>query len=192
MERVDLHPEESGMRGLRLLWVLVLVTETGSQTVLALDDDSFAYEIPPGSTVVLRQALDVPAGKAAAYLQNGRQIGKYEGDRYLPACRFRITGGKNKPRVIEPDTFRVTRVRPGYEIVGLPPSWQVTGLMRVGDDPSYEIYSVNLELKSADQPAVWRLSCEKFYAFGEIFPTDISLGQVKQAVGGVVQIRLAE
>lgn len=180
------------MRGVRMLWLLLLVTGTASQKALALDDESFAYDIPPGSTVVLRQALDVPAGRAAAYLQNGQQIGKYEGNRYLPACRFRIKGDKNEPRVIQPDSFKVTRVRPGYEIVGLPPGLQVAGLIWAGDDPSYEIYSVNLELESADQPAVWRLSCEKFYAFGEIFPTDISLGQVKQALGEIVEIRLAE
>jgi hypothetical protein len=192
MEQVE-HPlEDRGMRSVHLLWVLVLVTGSGAQKVLALDDDSFAYEIPAGSTVVLRQALDVAPGRAAAYLQNGRQIGKYEGDRYVPSCRFRIKGDKDKPRVIKPDTFRVTGVRRGYEIVGLPPGRQVAGFMRASDDPSYEIYSVNLELGSADQPAVWRLSCEKFYAWGEIFPTDISLGQVKQALGGVVQIRLAE
>lgn len=163
-----------------------------AQPAWALDDRSFAYEVPEGSSVVLREPLNVAVGRAAAFLQSGRQIGKNEGDKFLPTCRFRIKGDKDAARVIAPDSFRVTRVRRDYRIVGAPGRWLVAGPMTAGADPTYEIYGVHLELESAKQPAVWRLTCEELYGWGDFSAWHITLGRVREALGNVVEIRLAE
>jgi hypothetical protein len=180
------------MQGLHIRWLLIAALLAASRPVAALDDQSYAYAVPTGSTVVLRQALRVEVGEAAAYLQGGRQVGQHGGDKYLPTCRFRIKGGKDEPRVIEPDTFKITDVRRDYTIVQAPRERSPTGQVRVGADPTYEIYGVELDLQSAQQPAVWSLTCEELYGWGDFSAWHITLGRVRQALGDIAEIRIAQ
>ncbi len=165
--------------------------ETGRQGFVQLES----------STLVLKSALTVPAGKARVFLQSHGESGvptsaRYSAfDHYSTHCSLEIDTVDHKGFVIEPDRFVVTRVQSTLVPVVMAKPVQVAALGALnliagdmddaGSSAYYEGY--HFWLASDKQPNVRRLSCYGAYAE----PPDLrppSFAEIREALGDVAEI----
>ena len=86
-----------------LLAVFVLLA--GCQMLQSTDPAKINFRIPPGSRLVLNKALTIPAGTAHVVLQHGEP--GPAANEWEVNCRFEVRN--LGPRVIQPDTFLISR-----------------------------------------------------------------------------------
>jgi hypothetical protein len=92
-----------GVKGIcRLVGVALLA---GCQTMASNDPARISFRIPPGSKLTLNRELTIPAGVAHVILQHG-EAGSAANE-FEVNCRFEVRD--LGPRVIQPDTFLITR-----------------------------------------------------------------------------------
>ncbi len=127
------------------------------------------YRVPAAATVILHQRLQVPAGTARVFLQDGAVVAKNRLHYYYPSCDFEVYRVSDGSARIEPDSFSVTRLSVGDDLV----VWRRTPLRYAalgfaGDDdgmPPLVNRYVDYWLHSARQPQVMRLTCHGGFDF---------------------------
>lgn len=127
------------------------------------------YRVPATATVTLHQRLQVPAGTARVFLQDGAVVAKNHLHYYYPSCDFEVYRVSDGSARIEPDSFTVTRFSVGDDLV----VWRRTPLryaaLRVATDdngmPPLVNRYVDYWLHSARQPQVMRLTCHGGFDF---------------------------
>jgi len=77
----------------------------GCQAVATNDTGKINFRVPPGSRLVLNRELTIPAGVAHVILQHG-EAGPAANE-FEVNCRFEVRD--LGPRVIQPDSFLITR-----------------------------------------------------------------------------------
>jgi len=75
------------------------------------------FQIPPGSRIILNEALTIPPNTARVYMQYGKVIAPSEKDRYQANCWFLSWKLINTPQTIQPDTFVVTETQKNEDYV---------------------------------------------------------------------------
>lgn len=163
------------------------------------EGSSAGYRQLQGATLVLKQAIEVPAGKARVFLQDGGRVDRQSRitgsfDQYRPHCAFEIEAVDHGGFVIRPDTFRISRVQHSLQrVVRAVSPLRLAGLQLGmgldgwGSTAYHEGYHFWLE--SAEQPAVRRLSCYGAYAEpSDLYPP--TLVEIRRVLGGVAGIRM--
>jgi len=151
-----------------LLCVIVLA---GCRTPATFDENSFAFIMPRGSKLVLKQSLSIPNGRAHIKFQHGKQVGGV--DEYTVNCQFRV---KNLgPQEIQADTFLITNAGDGEEWVSAP------GIRR---------FFKNLFLKSDKQPEVMTMICQVWSPPRQ--GRSVSVPQMREALGDYFSFEFAE
>lgn len=153
-----------------------------------------------GSTLVLKSALTVPAGKARVFLQSHGEPGVPASARYsafnhfATHCSLEIDTVDHEGFVIEPDRFQVVRVQGTLVPVVMSTPVQVAalglnlaagGMDDAGSSAYYEGY--HFWLASDKQPNVRRLTCYGAYAE----PPDLqppTFSEIRDALGAVAEI----
>lgn len=142
-----------------------------------------------GAGIVLKQELQIAAGKARVFLQNGRVSSGF--DSYQPHCAFEIASVRHAGVSINPDTFVISKVQRFVQPVVEARPMQVAGLwlaegLAGGAQSYYDGY--HFWLTSADQPQVRRMSCFGVYAQPyELYPP--TMVEIRQALGSLAEIR---
>lgn len=145
-----------------LLLLLFAMTLPGCRTPATYDVNSFAFIIPPGSKLVLKQTLSIPTDSAHIKFQQGRVSGGI--DEYTVNCQFRV---KNLgPQEIQADTFLITNAGDGEEWVSAPHTQR---------------FFKNLFLKSDKQPEVMTMICQVWAS--PRWGRSISVPQMREALG---------
>lgn len=152
-----------------------------------------------GSYLVLKQPLDVPAGKARVFIQAGgtpeapSRVLSGGFDHYSPHCAFEIRSIDHAGFTIAPDTFRITQVQGSLERVVETAPVEVAALgfaglgMDGGGSTAYH-EGYHFWLASERQPQVMRMSCYGVYAEPyELYPP--TLQEIREALGGIAEIR---
>jgi hypothetical protein len=144
-----------------------------------------------GASLVLNQELNLRAGKARIFVQNGEVSGGF--DSYQPHCAFEIDSVRHEGATIEAGTFTITRVQGSVQpVVSAAPVRlaampMVSGIAGGGGSQSY-YEGFHLWLSSADQPQVRRVSCFGVYAQPyELYPPTVA--EIRHALGSVAEIR---
>jgi len=150
-----------------MLFALVLA---GCQTTATTDVNSLWFKIRPGSTLVLNQPVEIPAGVAHIDLQNGQLSGGV--DEYTVNCTFEIEN--LGPHTVTPDTFLITDASDAQEWISQP------DILR--------FYKV-LRLKSDRQPDVLKLVCQDWA--GPLLGRPVSVGEIEKAVGAYFTFHFA-
>jgi len=151
-----------------------------------------------GSELVLKQQLRIPAGKARVFVQDGgsadapSRVLSGGFDHYRPHCGFEIESVDHAGVLIEPDTFRITRVQGSLQQVVQSKPVQVAGLWLMGgmDSPGASSYhqGYHFWLSSERQPQVRRMSCYGVFAEPyDLYPP--TLQEIRQALGQIAEIR---
>ena len=143
-----------------------------------------------GASLVLNNDLNIAAGKARIFLQNGETSGGF--DRYQPHCGFEIDSVRHQGAVINAGTFTITKVQLSIQrVVSVEPVrvaslWLANGVAGGGSQSYYKGF--HLWLASADQPQVRRVSCYGVYAQPyELYPPTVE--EIRQALGSIAEIR---
>jgi hypothetical protein len=175
------------------LLMLTLLLAACSQRYMVSDDLAYAYNLPPvGSTLVLKRAVEIPAGEARIFLQNGKPMKKSDFDRYKPSCSFEVRKLADQPREIDPDSFLVTQVQRLTEQV-VQRSAPSTGFVKVdveaGGGKPLVVHGYHLWLGSDRQPNVMRMTClGAFDDLNRAVPP--SLEDVKKTLGDYAELML--
>ena len=157
---------------MKALFLLVFVIAlAGCRSPATYDVNSFAFMIPRGSTLTLKQPLSIPTGSAHIKFQQGKPVGGV--DEYSVNCQFRV---KNLgPQDIQPDTFLITNAGDGEEWVSA---------------PSTRRFFKNLFLKSDRQAEVMTMICQVWAP--PRWGRSISVPQMREALGDYFSFEFAE
>jgi hypothetical protein len=160
--------EKTAMK--KLVFIGLTLFLAGCQTTATTDVNSIWFKIRPGSTLVLNQPVEIPAGEAHIDLQNGQLS---EGvDEYTVSCRFEVEN--LGPQTVRPDTFQITDASDSQEWISQP------DIMR--------FYKV-LRLESGAQPEVLKLVCQDWD--GPLQGRPVSVGEIEKAVGAYFTFQFA-
>jgi len=171
------------------LLAAALLSACGNSPTLR-DENSQFFSVPLGSTFTLNRELTIQPDQTSVYLQNGKIELVSNVDFYRPHCKFELFTISEQARVVEPDTFVVTRIVDQREDVAT--QWPLyAGLgMAVGDGPIHLTFSTTMYLESRIQPDVFRMNCKQWD-----WPNTgdfLSINQMRQALGDYFTLTLAE
>ena len=189
---------------MKTILLLLSLTLAACQYVPPRDINSPFFSPPAGSQLRLTRPLTIPANDAGVFIQYGKpQYSVWQPDQYYPNCDFELRTRASHERVVEPDTFTVTRTVREIENVMLPPA--VVASHDTGNgapDENYmtahdtgngapnENYMTVLYLHSDKQPDVFRMTCQHWEA--PIDAQHLTIKQIRQALGDLFTLTLSE
>ena len=154
------------------------------------DENSQFFSVPLGSTFTLNREITIQPDQTSVYLQNGSIVLVRDVDFYRPHCKFELFTISEQARVVDPDTFVVTRIVDQREDVSTEwPRYAALGMSGV-DGPVHLTYSTTMYLESKIQPDVFRMNCKRWDwpATGDF----LSINEMRQALGDYFTLTLAE
>ena len=148
------------------------------------------YVIPKGSTLILNEALEISAGSAAVFFQNGKIEHEKNIDQYRANFKFEIRTIKEEQQVIKPDIFTIIRTQKLEELVSLPIMLAAKGAMSGynGGSPLAENDITEIYLHSVKQPDVLRLSCMHWEDVSDA--KHLTVKQIRATLGKYITLKL--
>lgn len=151
------------------------------------------YLVLQNASLILKQDVVIPPGKARVYLQDGGQGGSggvLAGgfDSYRPHCALEINSVDHSGYPLKAGTFAVTRVQQSRtQVVSAAPLLVAfAGGMGGGSASYYQGY--HFWLSSDTEPEIRRMSCYGVFAQPyELYPP--TLQEINAALGDVAQLR---
>jgi hypothetical protein len=144
----------------------------------------------PLSIVQVNTQLEIPAGEARVYIQNGVAIAKRGGlDRFSTYCSVLMQDlhVPGEPLLtVSPGRFEVREVRQSNDRYNDSRILIASTMWVGGSQPSNTFFTLEMRLKSAEQPAVRSLFCVKESSLrGSHYPT---IEEIRIALGDAVTI----
>lgn len=157
--------------------------------ILVVSGCAVTPSINPVSTVQVNQPLEIPNRKARVYIQNGVVTAKRDLDPWSIYCSVLMqdlhTAGEPK-LIVSPGQFAVIKVREYDEHQYFPGNF-VASLLEWHNIPPIVIFTVEMRLKSAEQPGVRALICAKqVESYGRHYPT---LAEMRISLGNMIEIK---
>ncbi len=153
--------------------------------------ESYIYQLPVGSVLILHQSINIPPHQTGIYFQYGtiqtyRNIEVYEAN-----CKFEVRDLVGEMQMIDPDQFEIYKVQQESESVGLD-LMQFASRVSIysGGGATAEVYATVLYLRSRRQPNVLKLTCEHWDdpALGD----DLKITQLMAALGDYLSVEIAQ
>ena len=142
----------------------------------------------PASVVQVNRNLEIPARKARVYIQNGNETAKRDLDPWSIYCSVLLQDlhRAGEPKLtVSPGQFEIIKVREENEYLDFPGTYVASTEFRYV--PPIVIFRVEMRLKSAQQPRVRALICDKqVESFGNHYPT---LAEIRIALGNAIEIK---
>ena len=141
------------------------------------DESDFRMGIPTGSRFTLTQDVTVPEGWARVTIQNGAVVdSRRDINRSQPFCELGTDSvSRGEPQVVTADEFvGGSAVRSRSTTIGR-------------EDKTY---TTRITLRSEQQPNVRTLTCEQ--TGDPMFSRDLTITQIRTALGGIIELQLAQ
>ena len=166
---------------------------------LVTDPNARNYVPTPGSTVTVKQRIEVPGGQTRIFLQRGKLITKPSRlDHYWPNCNFEINTLEETPRYIEPGVYTVTRTTRQEKEVVLQQTRHIqlaavsiSGVLARGDGPAMLFEEVKMTLRSAQLSDMRNLACRGVLT-DPVLVEAPTLAEIRQALGNYASISVPE
>jgi len=149
-----------------MLKAILLVIGTAFLTGCSAFETAQSPPAQPGQTFVLEHAIDILPQQARRFIQHQQLRTRSELDERYPHCRIEVRTLRDQIYRIEPDHFRITRVRNDVEAIAhnksplMLASITLPAYLAFADDGPAEVMElVMLYLDSPKQPDVLRLVC---------------------------------
>ena len=152
-------------------------------------EESPYHTVPAGSLLTLYKDLTIPAARASVYIQGGLIASWQDVNSYHPHCIFEVVKVKDTPQHVKAGTFTILKVRQ-QDLSGIRPGMQYARLFASGG-PSFLIYATIMDLRSVDQPEVFRLTCQH-WEIPPHFPQHLTIRQIRTALGELFTLKLLE
>ena len=171
------------MRSLTLAAVVLMLGACASDT---------GYRYPTRPTpepaiaqVTLNRPFPVRPDRASEFIQYGRIVPYNQVSEYYPHCIFGLRTVSAAARTVRPETFTVTGIHRDRFMAWL------DGLQLAGGDDGGDygmvMSSTRLDLQSATQPEVFRLTCQQLDEPWRMH--HLSLQEMQQALGELFTLR---
>jgi hypothetical protein len=151
--------------------------------------------VPVGSSIQLNQSVEIPGEKVAVFLQDGVIKTEREVDFYKPNCKFEVYKMSEQPRVVDMDTFSITRIVDEIESSSIGEKTTVAAMdsqlaftAGLYDRSLMFNYATKMYLHSDTQPDVYRMTCQHWESLGD--NRYVSIAQMRQAMGQVFTLLL--
>jgi len=168
---------------------LLAIGLTGCSYQAPKDIGSSFYSPPVGSTLTLNQSIEIPANNTQVRIQDGKIIKSYWSlDAYYPNCNFELRDIAPVERTVKPDTFNISRVIRDTENVMLNRPTVVAG-SGDGGPPTVD-YMTIMELYSANQPDVVRISCQHWNEAND--GEHLNIKQIRKTLGDIFTLSLSD
>ena len=164
-----------------LIVCCLLLSIAACQTPNIADDNATVSLTPAIATVTLNKEFPIRPDRTNEYIQNG-EITLFEHiSEYDPFCKLELRNLAEVARVIQPDTFTVSRIYQETEFAGF------RKMILAGDGSSGLIMSTTyLYLQSEKQHGIFRLSCMRldmsFYA------RHVSVDEMRDTLGSMLTL----
>jgi len=172
------------------IFVLVTIGLSSCSYQAPKDPNSSFYAPPVGSQLILHRAITIPANNTEVRIQNGKVIqSSWDLDTYYANCHFELREIANVERTVQPDSFNVTRVHRDTENVMLNTPTVVASAGAGNGGPPLVDYMTIMDLYSARQPEVMRISCQHWND-----PNDgehLNINQIRKTLGDLLTLTLA-
>lgn len=170
---------------------LLIVSLAGCAYQPPKDVNSTFYAPPVNSTLQLNTSITIPANELQVHIQDGKINTSYwDLDPYYPNCTFELQNKAEVERVIEADTFIITRVIRDTEDVRLHlPAIVASSGSGGGAPPNVDSITV-MYLKSAKQPEVMRMSCQLWDDPNEA--AHLSITQIRKTLAPLFTLQLPD
>ena len=157
------------------------------------------YQIPPGSQVILKQALTIPPNQARSYIQYGKVIRAKDKEKYYPHCWFLSWKALDTAQTIKPDSFTVLKTQKFEEVIQIHSPFMLASLhgsigtgFGIGmnqDDggPTAVEYSTQLTIHSDAQPDIRQFVCS--YWEDPVDGEHLTVAEIQKALGDIAQIQ---
>ena len=165
--------------------------------------------VPVGSRLVLNQPLEIPEDRSSIWIFRGKMVGYKDVDVYYPHCQFRMQKVSKSKRMVQPDTFFITKINEwedytlgdhirvaSQDVADARISGSIGGgvsggsgsvAVGIGDGGASLIkYATILSLKSDKQPDVKEMVCLHWGDRGMI--DALTLEETKSAMGNLFTI----
>jgi hypothetical protein len=166
MRLIEKHPQV----GKGLCGVVIAALLAGCQTVGTKDTSSINFRIPGGSKLVLNRELTIPAGVAHVVFQQGEP--GPAANEFEVNCRFEVRD--LGPRVIQPDSFLITRWSSQREWV---------------NQPSILRFYMDIHLQSEHQADIMPMTCQVWSY--PLIGRPVTIRQVQEALGSYFTFEFA-
>jgi hypothetical protein len=183
--------QETPMKRIATLVAFALLA--ACQTAPVDFEDSPSAVIPAASRLVLRQDIDVPAGRASLFIQDGRVVSYSEINLYRAHCRLEVTHVKDAAQTVAAGEFAIERVlytdRPLPGTAAVLFASRAGGGIRVGDGVGPYVFATHMILRSARHPEVRELTCRRWDdpALG----VHLTIREIRQTLGEIFTLELA-
>ncbi|MFN2309734.1 MAG: hypothetical protein ABR553_08370 [Gammaproteobacteria bacterium] len=180
---------------LPLILCVCLLSLPGCGPILLRDDAAGTYARASSGRLELHRAIDIRAGRARAYLQDGASVSRV--DEFRPHCQLEVNTLRKSPQTVQADSFTVTRIGARIDQVVEATPLRLAALEGFVPDPLAHFGDGELRrmqvyifyLQSDRQPDVRALSC------GGAFDSPgrarrPSLGDIARALGDYASLRL--
>ena len=170
-----------------LLITCFVILLTACQAGLTPQPGDTRYPVHTIASVALHHEFPVRADYAGEYIQSGSITPFNTLTQYYTFCKLELRRPAPTQRIIQPDTFTISRIYQEMEFVGF------ARMMYAGDGSSGMVMSRTvLFLQSEQQPDIFKLSCMKqdfsFYASQPtIEEMQIALGDLITVNAGSVE-----
>jgi len=156
--------------GKGLCGVVIATLLAGCQTVGTKDTSSINFRIPRGSKLVLNKEFTIPAGVAHVVFQHGEP--GPAANEFDVNCSFEVRD--LGPRVIQPDSFLITRWGSQREWV---------------NQPSILRFYKDFHLQSERQAGIMPMTCQVWSY--PLIGRPVTIRQVQEALGGYFTFEFA-
>lgn len=177
---------------MRHVFLLLLVVALSACSTAPVPVTSPYYQIPPGSKLLLKQAVTIPPNDGRVYIQYGKVVSPKEKDDYHAHCWFLSWKVLDRAQPIKPDTFTITYSQQLEEVVSRQPDhlYAMNGMLGMDYDggPMALVYSTEMHIHSDRQPDIRRFICSHWED-----PNDaqhLTVAEMQKAMGHIAQIQL--
>ncbi len=164
------------------------------------DENSVFYAVAVGSSLILNQAISIPGGQVAIYLQAGEILPYGKVDKYRPNCKFEIYTISEKPRSVQADSFQIIKVEDDIESSSIQNNTQLASFDNILARNSHAFsmldhsevfnYATLMYLRSDKQKDVYRLTCQHWESI--LDDKHLSISQMRHAMGAVFTLNIKE
>ena len=139
--------------------------------------------LPTGTVFHLNKPLRLYPSQVAIYFQFGQIVHPNTVDDYKPNCTIEVKHKLAHEQSIQPDTFRIDKVRYQADHAGSP---YYSNYASFGAAPSFQEYATEIYLHSANQPNVYKLSCQ--HLEDPMDARHLHVTEMQQALGEIITI----
>jgi hypothetical protein len=165
------------------------------------DENSPYYVVPVGTQLTLTRELQMSPDQVSVYIQYGKLLSYPAIQKYEPFCKFELFHRIESARTVVPDEISVIKAvqEDSYDKFAQAGAWQFVPLsarrfaQSGGSDkggPSIRSFTVKMDLRSAKQPEIFRMTCGRWSAYTSY--EHLSIAEIRSTLNPLFTLRLPD